>query len=44
VVDAVAGAVPMAPRDPMTAVTLNAVVHVSAGALLPPAFFPGSPR
>lgn len=34
VVDAVAGAVPIAPRDPMTAVTLNAVVHLSAGTLL----------
>lgn len=34
VVDAVAGAVPMAPRDPMTAVSLNAVVHLGAGALL----------
>jgi uncharacterized membrane protein YphA (DoxX/SURF4 family) len=34
VVDAVADAVSIAPRNPMTAVTLNAVVHVGAGALL----------
>lgn len=34
VVDAVADAVPIAPRDPVTAVSLNAVVHVGAGALL----------
>ena len=34
VVDKVAAAVPMAPSDPVTAVTLNAMVHVGAGALL----------
>jgi len=34
VVDKVASAVPIAPSDPVTAVTLNAMVHVGAGALL----------
>lgn len=34
VVDAVASVIPMAPRDPTTAVTLNAAVHLGAGALL----------
>lgn len=34
VVEAMADAVPIVPRDPVTAVTVNAVVHVGAGALL----------
>ena len=34
VVDAVANLFPIAPRDPVTAVSLNAAVHLGAGALL----------
>src|SRR5438132_12062771 len=34
VVDAVASVVPFAPTDPVSAVRLNAVVHVGAGTLL----------
>jgi uncharacterized membrane protein YphA (DoxX/SURF4 family) len=40
VVDRVAAAVPIAPTDPVTAVTLNALVHVGAGALLAAGIFP----
>lgn len=40
VVEAMADAIPLVPRDPMTAVTLNAVVHVGAGALLAAGIFP----
>jgi putative oxidoreductase len=40
VVDAVAGALPIAPRDPLTAVTLNAMVHVGAGVMLVVGFLP----
>jgi len=34
VVDKVARAVPIAPKDPVTAVSLNALVHIGAGGLL----------
>ena len=34
VVDTVAAAVPVAPADPVTAVSINALVHVGAGGLL----------
>jgi len=34
VVDKVARAVPIAPKDPVTAVSVNALVHIGAGGLL----------
>src|SRR2546428_9001969 len=34
VVDKVARAVPIAPKDPLTAVSVNALVHIGAGGLL----------
>jgi putative oxidoreductase len=40
VVDAVASALPIAPRDPLTAVGLNAMVHVGAGVMLAVGFLP----
>src|SRR5207253_326178 len=40
VVDKVAAAVPLSPADPVTAVSLNALVHVGAGGLLAAGIFP----
>jgi uncharacterized membrane protein YphA (DoxX/SURF4 family) len=40
VVDAVAGVIPFAPADPVTAVTVNALVHVGAGAMLAAGILP----
>ncbi|TME46562.1 MAG: DoxX family protein [Chloroflexi bacterium] len=40
VVDAVADVVPVTPRDPVTAVTINAIVHIGAGAMLAAGILP----
>jgi uncharacterized membrane protein YphA (DoxX/SURF4 family) len=40
VVEKIAAVVPFSPSDPMTAVTLNALVHVGAGGLLAAGIFP----
>ena len=40
VVDAVADVVRVAPRDPVTAVTINAIVHVGGGAMLAAGILP----
>jgi putative oxidoreductase len=40
VVDKIAAAVPVSPADPVTAVSLNALVQVSAGSLLAAGIFP----
>jgi putative oxidoreductase len=40
VVDALAAAVPVSPKDPLTAVTLNALVHVVAGGMLAAGILP----
>jgi uncharacterized membrane protein YphA (DoxX/SURF4 family) len=39
-VERVAELVPVAPKDPATAVTLNAVVHLAGGAMLATGIFP----
>ena len=39
-VDAVADVVPVTPRDPVTAVTINAIVHIGAGAMLAAGILP----
>src|SRR5437879_11372038 len=44
VVDAVASVVPFAPTDPVSAVKLNAAVHVGAGTLLAAGVFSPWPR
>jgi len=38
--DRIAAMVPIAPRDPVTAVTLNAVVHLAGGVMLAAGIFP----
>lgn len=40
VVDAVAAVIPFAPTDPMTAVMLNAAVHIGAGGMLAAGILP----
>jgi putative oxidoreductase len=39
-VDRISAAIPIAPKDPVTAVTLNAIVHLAGGALLAVGVFP----
>jgi uncharacterized membrane protein YphA (DoxX/SURF4 family) len=39
-VERVADLVPVAPRDPTTAVTMNALVHLAGGAMLAAGIFP----
>jgi putative oxidoreductase len=40
VVDRVAAMIPVAPRDPVTAVSLNALVHIGAGGMLAAGILP----
>ncbi|HEY9287077.1 MAG TPA: DoxX family protein [Candidatus Dormibacteraeota bacterium] len=40
VVDSIAGVIPFVPADPVTAVTVNALVHVGAGTMLAAGILP----